>query len=159
MRKINFNELFEKLLGWVYLLFIVGGIVYSIWWFIIKPSHFIPISEILNDPIKYQGKEVAVRGTIIDAKYKESDLGPEYAVYVLSDGTGVIKVFVDCDVDPESDICNWEVGAKVKVLGKYYWVRYVGPYVFFNQINAESISLDRKEWKKVQELLEKEEKL
>jgi hypothetical protein len=130
MRKIDFNEL----LLWVFLLFIVGGIVY-----LCKPPHFIPISEILNNPFKYQGKEVAVRGTIIDAKYKESELGPEYAVYVLSDGTGVVKVFADSSVNPDLDMCSWVVGAKVEVFGKYYWIKYVWPYVFFNQIDAEEI--------------------
>lgn len=48
------------------------------------------------------------------------------------------------------------VGDKVEVLGKYYWVRYVGPYVFFNEINAESIRYDRKVWEEVDKELEKE---
>jgi len=108
------------------------GIGFFVYRFYIE-NHFIPISEILSDPIKYQGKEVAVKGTIIDAKYKVSKWGKEYAVYVLSDGTGAIKIFAYHDPD-DIDIYNWGVGDKVEVLGKYYWVRYVGPYVFLMKL-------------------------
>jgi len=99
MRKINFDDL----IAYFYIFFVLCGIGFFIYRFYIE-NHFIPISKILSDPIKYQGKEVAVKGTIIDAKYKESEFGPEYAVYVLSDGTGVIKVFADGYEDPEMNL-------------------------------------------------------
>jgi hypothetical protein len=147
-RKIDF----DTLLALFFLLIIFSCEVYQYY----KAPYFVAISEVLKNPDKYHGKKVLVKGKIIDARYKESEWGPEYAVYVLSDGTGVIKVFADSNVDPDSDICNWAVGAKVEVLGKYYKVKHVGPYVFYNQIDAKSISLEREEAKKVQELLEKE---
>jgi RPA family protein len=146
MRKIKSDKLFVL----SFLLFFVSYIVYQYY----KAPKFVVISEILRNPDKYHRKEVLVKGKIVDAKYKESEWGPEYAVYVLSDGTGVIKVFADGYNDPE--MCDWGVGAKIEVLGKYYKVKRVGPYVFFNQIDAESISLESEEAKKFQELLEKE---
>jgi RPA family protein len=134
----------------LFFIIIWGG--YLVHYYYTTPK-FVEISELLINPDKYHGKKVLVVGKIVDAKYKETEWGPKYTVYKLSDGTGVIKVFADGFKDPE--MCYWAKGVKIWVVGKYYKEKHVRSYVFFNQIDAEEIGLTSEEMRKVQTYLDK----
>lgn len=112
----------------------------NIWWFaslfilfvsiIIVYSHFqTTVADILNAPDKYDGKQVEVTGVIENYRSKISKRGNPYITFDLTDREATIKVF-------SFGRFNLSNGNKVRVKGVFSKVKYVGPYTFYNEIDA-----------------------
>ncbi|MGC8915167.1 MAG: hypothetical protein ACP5K0_06555 [Thermosulfidibacteraceae bacterium] len=87
------------------------------------------VSEILTNPDKYDNKVVQVTGKCINVKHKVSRKGNPYTVFELADKGGSIKVF-------SFGYLAINEGDKVIVKGIYQKVKMVGPYIFYNEIDA-----------------------
>ncbi|MGB9807578.1 MAG: hypothetical protein ACPLSJ_03340 [Thermosulfidibacteraceae bacterium] len=87
------------------------------------------VSEILTNPDKYDNKAVQVPGKCINVKHKVSRKGNPYTVFELADKGGSIKVF-------SFGYLAINEGDKVIVKGIYQKVKMVGPYIFYNEIDA-----------------------
>ncbi len=87
------------------------------------------IGDILVNPDKYDGKIVEVKGIAMSVKFKISKRGNPYTTFKLTDDSNTLTVFSFGTLPIyEKD--------KVKVIGKYQKVKYVGGYVFYNEIDA-----------------------
>jgi exonuclease VII large subunit len=91
----------------------------------------VTIGEILDNPDKYDGKRVTVRGEVVDIRARVSRAGNPYYTFTLRDRTGEIKVF-----NFGQPVCT--DGDKVVVTGKYSVEKHVGHYTFYNEIDASS---------------------
>jgi hypothetical protein len=89
----------------------------------------VSISDILSNPEKYDGKYVQVTGKCANIHYKVSKKGNSYTVFELVDSGGSIKVF-------SFNHIGISEGDRVMVNGIYQRVKRVGPYTFYNEIDA-----------------------
>jgi len=97
----------------------------------------ITISEIASNPDKFHGKVVEVEGKVMFVKFKTSKRGNPYTVFELTDGKNYVSVFSFGTLPVEE-------GNKVRVIGTYHKVKYVGRYVFYNEIDATNGKVERK---------------
>lgn len=94
-----------------------------------KGSKYVSISDIYDNPEKYDQKYVMLKGRVTSVRFKTSRRGNNYTTFYLEDDTGRIKVF------------SWGFAAiadgdNVSVYGKYYIMKRVGNYRFPNEVDA-----------------------
>ena len=91
------------------------------------------ITDILLNPDAYHRKIVELEGFVTNLKLKISKKGNPYTIFDLEDETGnKIRVF------------SWghlkiSEGEKVRVKGTFYKEKWVGQYVFYNEIDAQVV--------------------
>jgi len=95
------------------------------------------ISEIASNPDKFHGKVVEVEGKVMFVKFKTSKRGNPYTVFELTDGKNYVSVFSFGTLPVKE-------GDKVRVIGTYQKVKYVGRYVFYNEIDATNGRVEKK---------------
>lgn len=95
------------------------------------------VSEVLKDPAKYDGKAVAVKGTVAEFKARTSKAANDYVVFDLVEGKDHLAVYGQGKLQKAP-----KDGDKVTVTGKYAKERKVGSRTFKNEIDA-SARLDK----------------
>lgn len=95
----------------------------------------VSIKSILDNPQKFDGKVVTVKGEVNSLKFKVSKRGNPYFTFKVDDGEAEIMVF--------SYGKPWiDNGQKVKVTGVFNAVKRVGQYTFYNEIDASRGSIE-----------------
>lgn len=96
------------------------------------------VSEILNNPDKYDGKMVRVEGKVDSLKSKTSKRGNPYTSFTIKDSSsGSLSVFSFGTLPIRS-------GDSVVVMGRYQKVKRVPPrYTFYNEIDASEGSVEK----------------
>jgi hypothetical protein len=91
------------------------------------------ISSILATPAQFDGKSVTVRGIAAAVKSTVSRRGNPYMTFQLQDGGSAIMVYTRGHPTMSS-------GDRVEVIGIFQTVKHVGPYTFYNEIEAQGIT-------------------
>lgn len=94
------------------------------------------IGDILLHPQKYDGKIVKVEGKVISLKFKTSKRGNPYTVFKIAEDNQSLTVF-------SFGTLPIKEGDKVRVVGKYQSVKQVGPYTFYDEIDASKGSVEK----------------
>lgn len=94
------------------------------------------VGDILSDPDKYDGKMVEVKGMVESLKFKVSKKGNPYTVFNLVDKGYSVKIFSFGNLPIKE-------GDLVRVIGRYQKVKYVGPYIFYNEIDASEGTVEK----------------
>lgn len=100
----------------------------------------VTVEDIVSNPSKYDGKIVEVRGKVKSLKFKISKKGNPYTVFDLVDKGQAVRVF-------SFGTLPIKEGDEVRVVGKYQRVKYVGPYIFYNEIDATEGEVKKIRWK------------
>ena len=96
------------------------------------------VSEILNNPDKYDGKMVQVEGTIGSLRFKTSKKGNQYTTMTVRDSSNaMLKVF-------SFGTLPLQKNDSVIVVGRYQKVKHVGSYSFYNEIDASEGSVEKR---------------
>jgi len=91
------------------------------------------IEEILKNPDTYDQKTIKVKGMVTNLKLKISRRGNPYTVFHIMDKAGnSLKVFM-------WEHQNIHEGEIVEVTGIFRKIKHIGPYIFYNEIEAQSI--------------------
>jgi hypothetical protein len=95
------------------------------------------VSEILNNPDRYDGKMVQVEGKISSLKFKTSKRGNPYTTFSIRDvSSRALNVF-------SFGTLSIKGGDSVVVMGRYNKVKHVPPrYTFHNEIDASEGSVE-----------------
>ena len=98
------------------------------------PAERISICKLMENKDRYDGKEVEVVGWVVMARQRVSRAGNPYITLTIKDEECAVRVFI------------WEHhpikrGDKVRVGGKFAKVKRVGPYTFFDEIEAYEIKV------------------
>jgi hypothetical protein len=102
--------------------------------FSICPAIEITTEKIVTDKDSYDGKEVSVKGSVSNLKFKTSNGGKDYTTFsLLGDSGGHINVFIWGKLKLQG-------GQKVRVTGIYRKVKKIGKYTFRNEIEATGIT-------------------
>ena len=94
-----------------------------------RAQHTVTLRALVQDPDQYDGKVVAVVGTVTAYRERVSDAGNPYTTFRLTDGDSSIAVFIW----NRQGLSN---GQKVRVTGAFAKVRHTGPITFDNEIQA-----------------------
>jgi len=119
------------IVGFIGVSFIISSLVFA------SPQKA-TIKDILDNPDKYDQKEVIVEGKVEKIKLTVSKKDNPYTTFnLIDDDYNGIKVFIWGHQEIKNKgIKNNE---KVEVIGTFQKVKYVGKYRFYNEIEAESI--------------------
>jgi hypothetical protein len=98
----------------------------------------VPVPAIIANPQQFDGKMVTIRGTAADVKSTISRKGNPYTTLHVQDGGAEIKVFTF----GRPSIQDYD---RVEVTGKFLIENHVGPYTFYNEIDATSGSVKKAE--------------
>jgi len=103
----------------------------------------VKISQIKENPDKYDNQYISTEGYIENIKKKTSKKGNKYTTFYITDKeNNSLKVFMWGWEDIEKQ--KIEEGNKVEVEGIFQKVKYVGKYRFYNEIEADSIKKKKK---------------
>jgi hypothetical protein len=91
------------------------------------------VPAILANPGQFNGKTVTVRGIATAVKPTVSHRGNPYTTLRLQDGGSAIAVYTQGHAATAN-------GDRVEVIGVFQTVKHVGPYTFYNEIEAQSIT-------------------
>jgi hypothetical protein len=96
------------------------------------------VSEILNNPDRYDGKMVQVEGKIYSLKFKTSKRGNPYTTLTIRDASSrALNVF-------SFGTLSIKGGDSVVVMGRYNKVKRIPPrYTFYNEIDASEGSVEK----------------
>lgn len=97
-------------------------------------SQAVSIGALLESPERYDGRVVTVSGVIAVYRERASRAGNAYTTFRLQEGGASVAVFV------------WghrglRDGVRVRVTGVFQRVRRVGPFTFYNEIEAQRIDV------------------
>ena len=95
------------------------------------------VADILSNPDRYDGKIVQVEGKVLSLKFKVSKRGNPYTTFKLRDASGSTLTVFSFGALPIKE------GDLVRVRGKYQKVKYVGPYVFYDEIDASEGNVEK----------------
>lgn len=95
------------------------------------------VSDILANSDKYDGKMVQVDGKAFSVKFKTSKKGNPYTTFKLTDGKNYLTVF-------SFGTLSVSEGDNVKVTGTYNKIKYVGRYVFYDEIDATNGKVEKR---------------
>jgi len=95
------------------------------------------VSDILLNPDRYDRKIVQVEGKVLSLKFKVSKRGNPYTTFKLKDASGSTLTVFSFGALPIKE------GDLVRVRGKYQKVKYVGPYVFYDEIDASEGNVEK----------------
>jgi lipopolysaccharide export LptBFGC system permease protein LptF len=101
--------------------------------FSICPAIEITTEKIVTDKDSYDGKEVSVKGSVSNLKFKTSKGGNNYTTFVLVGESGSrINVFIWGRL-------KLKPGQKVRVTGLYRKVKKVLRHNYYNEIEASEV--------------------
>jgi hypothetical protein len=111
--------------------FIIAGVIL----FSLLPSNAAEttVASILANPTQFDAKTVTVRGTAAAVKPTVSRRGNPYTTLKLQDGGSGITVYIQGHPSTAN-------GDHVEVTGVFQTIKRVGPYTFYNEIEAYSIT-------------------
>ena len=92
------------------------------------------IQALVQNPNRFDGKVVSVVGTISAYRERASDTGHPFTVFVLSDGSTSVNVFI-WNRHPFGN------GDRVRVTGTFLRAKSVGTLTFDNEIQAHRIEM------------------
>jgi DNA polymerase III alpha subunit len=95
-------------------------------------QHAVSVQALTQDPGRYDGKVVAVVGTITAYRERVSDAGNPYTTFRLTDGVASVAVFIW----NKQGLSN---GQKVLVTGAFAQVGRTGTSTYDNEIQAHRI--------------------
>ncbi|MGH2638101.1 MAG: hypothetical protein ACRDF4_02275 [Rhabdochlamydiaceae bacterium] len=88
-------------------------------------------SEIINQPDQYNRQEITVSGVVEDFRAKTSHRGNAYEAFKLCDNKECLDVFA-WGSTPRND------GTKIKVSGRFWEIKHVGKYTFYNELDLDN---------------------
>ena len=104
----------------------------------------VKISQIKENPDKYDKQYISTEGYIENIKKKISKKGNKYTTFYITDEeNNSLKVFMWGWEDIEKQ--KIEEGNKVEVEGIFRKVKYLGRYRFYNEIEADSVRKKKEE--------------
>jgi len=92
-----------------------------------------PVEKIVTDKDSYDGKEVSVKGSVSNLKFKTSKSGNKYTTFVLVGESGV-RINVIILEHPKV-----KAGQKVRVTGVYRKVKKTAHRNYYNEIEASEV--------------------
>jgi hypothetical protein len=101
--------------------------------FSICPAIEITTEKIVTDKDSYDGKEVSVKGSVSNLKFKTSKSGNKYTTFVLVGESGV-RINVIILEHPKV-----KAGQKVRVTGVYRKVKKTAHRNYYNEIEASEV--------------------
>lgn len=87
------------------------------------------VADILSNPDQYDGKMVQVEAKVLAPQFKTSKKGNPFTTFKLEGGGKILSVF-------SYGTLSINAGDSVRVTGRYQKLKKVGPYTFFNEIDA-----------------------
>jgi hypothetical protein len=107
------------------------------WYFMIPNESSKPIDvtveKIVTERDSYNGKEVAVKGTVSNIKFRTSAGGNPYSTFkLIGESGGRINVFIRGRL-------KFQPGVKVQVKGLYRKIMRVDQRIFYDQIDASEV--------------------
>jgi hypothetical protein len=101
--------------------------------FSICPAMETTAEKIISKKDSYNGKEVSVKGTVSNLKFKTANVKDDYTTFVLvGEAGGRINVFIWGSL-------KLQPGQKVQVTGRYRKVRRMGQRNHYNEIEASEV--------------------
>lgn len=101
--------------------------------FSVCPAVDTTAEKIVTKKDSYDGKEVSVKGTVSNLKFKTANAKDDYTTFVLVGGSGGrINVFIWGNL-------KLKVGQKVQVTGVYRKVRKTTQRNYYNEIEASQV--------------------
>lgn len=94
----------------------------------------IAVGDLVHNPGRYDKQIVSVTGTIAEYRERVSERGNPYTTFRLRDAAAEVAVFVW----KHQGLGN---GLRVRVVGTFSMVRRLGGYIFYNEIEAQSLAI------------------
>jgi len=118
-------------LKFVFSIFLLVGIVLAN--FSICPAADTTAEKIITKKDSYDGKQVSVKGTVSNLKFRTANVKDDYTTFVLVGGSGGrVNVFIWGNL-------KLKAGQKVQVTGVYRKVRKTSQRNYYNEIEASQV--------------------
>ena len=89
----------------------------------------VTVGDILSNPDQYDGKMVQVEARVLAPQFKTSKKGNAFTTFKLAGDGKILSVF-------SYGTLSINGGDSVRVTGRYQKLKKVGPYTFYNEIDA-----------------------